>query len=86
MSIKETITTTIQEVATQHEKTLAPITDDLGLFESGLDSLCWAVVVARLEDSLGVDPFATAEGFPVTMGDFITMYENAVAVSKDAAE
>jgi hypothetical protein len=38
-----------------------------------------AVIVARLEDSLGVDPFTSAEvaGFPVTLGEFIELYENA---------
>ena len=29
--------------------------------DSGLDSLCFAIVVARLEDSLGYDPFSVAE-------------------------
>ena len=31
--------------------------DDLVLLDSGLDSLCFAILVARLEDELGVDPF-----------------------------
>jgi acyl carrier protein len=61
---------------------LAPLTDDLALLDSGLDSLCIAVVVSRLEDELGVDPFsANVEGaqFPVTVGDFIHLYEGAVS-------
>jgi hypothetical protein len=60
---------------------LAPLTDDVSLLESGLDSLCFAVVVARLEDVLGVDPFSEAEDarFPVTLGDFIRFYENAAS-------
>jgi acyl carrier protein len=46
---------------------------------SGLDSLCFAVLVARLEDRLGVDPFSSSEDidFPVTLGDFVRVYENA---------
>jgi hypothetical protein len=53
--------------------------DDLLLSESGLDSLWFAIVVARLEDVLGFDPFADVDGssFPVTLGDFIAIYENA---------
>jgi acyl carrier protein len=49
------------------------------LMNSGLDSLCFAVLVARLEDQLGVDPFSTSEDvtFPVTLGDFVRVYENA---------
>ena len=46
---------------------------------SGLDSLCFGVLVARLEDRLGVDPFSASEdvSFPVTLGDFVRVYENA---------
>jgi acyl carrier protein len=66
------------QVAREHGKVLARLTDDLQLAESGLDSLAFAVLVARLEDKLGIDPF-TAEGeafFPVTFGDFVRIYEN----------
>ncbi len=79
MTIRETITTQITEVAQQQGKTLLPLTDDLPLLESGLDSLCIAIVVANLEDELGIDPFSTGEEarFPVTLGDFIGLYENA---------
>jgi hypothetical protein len=43
--------------------------------------LCFAIIVARLEDEIGVDPFSTDDNidFPVTVGDFITLYENAAA-------
>jgi len=49
--------------------------------ECGLDSLSFAIVVATLEDSLGVDPFNAAEwvDFPVTFGDFIQLYDHAIA-------
>ena len=48
------------------------------LVDSGLDSLCLAIIVARLEDALGVDPFsAKDDDFPVTLGDFIKFYEDA---------
>ena len=67
------------QVAREQNKPLAPLTDDLALFDSGLDSLCFAIVVVRLEAALGVDPFNTDEDvrFPVTLGDFIGFYENA---------
>jgi hypothetical protein len=47
------------------------------LTECGLDSLGFAVLVARLEDRLGIDPFTAAEDavFPVTLGDFVKVYE-----------
>jgi hypothetical protein len=46
---------------------------------SGLNSLYFAIIVARLEDSLGFDPFHDAEevAFPATLADFIRFYENA---------
>jgi hypothetical protein len=55
------------------------LSDDLALLHSGLDSLCFAIIVVRLEAALGVDPFNTDEEvrFPVTLGDFIGFYENA---------
>lgn len=81
MSIRSTITAQIIEIAKRQQKTLAPLTDDLPLLESGLDSLCLAVLVATLDDSLDLDPFANDNpaGFPVTLGDFIMLYENAAA-------
>ena len=80
MSIKLTILEQMAEVAREHGKILAPLKDDLVLAECGLNSLGFAVLVARLEDTLGVDPFTAAEEavFPVTLGDFVKVYENGV--------
>jgi hypothetical protein len=79
MSTKSTITAEIQKVADEQKITLLPLRDDLILLDSGLDSLCFAILVARLEDSLGVDPFSVSDdvSFPVTLGDFVKAYENA---------
>jgi acyl carrier protein len=79
MSVGSEITALFVEVAGEQHKTLAPLSDDLGLLETGLDSLCFAIIVARLEDRLGLDPFSADDeiDFPVTFGDFIRLYENA---------
>jgi acyl carrier protein len=79
MSIQLTVFSEIEKIAAQHQKKLAPLTNDTVLMNSGLDSLCFAVLVARLEDQLGVDPFSSSEdvSFPVTLGDFVRVYENA---------
>jgi acyl carrier protein len=79
MSIKKTIFSQMGEIAREQDKKLATLTDDLVLLESGLDSLSFAILVARLEDALGVDPFSAAEDlkFPVTLADFVRIYENA---------
>jgi acyl carrier protein len=68
----------MKQVACEHGKTLAPLRDDLALLDSGLDSLGIAVLIARLEDKLGIDPFTASEDahFPVTFGDFVKVYEN----------
>jgi acyl carrier protein len=81
MSVGTEIATLFAEVAKEQNKTLVPLSDDLGLLETGLDSLCFAVIVARLEDRLGLDPFGAEDEieFPVTVGDFIKLYENAAA-------
>jgi len=83
MDIRSVIFTTSQTVAAEQEKTLVPLTDDLPLLECGLDSLCVALIVARLEDALGLDPFNTEENieFPATVGDFVRLYEDAAAAS-----
>jgi acyl carrier protein len=65
-----------EEVAREQQRKLAPLSDQLRLLESGLDSLSFALIVARLEEALGYDPFDTAESFPVTFGDFVKLYEN----------
>ena len=79
MSIQLTIFSEIEKIAAEHNKTLAPLRNEIVLAKSGLDSLCFAVLVARLEDKLGVDPFSTAEdsSFPETLGEFVRVYENA---------
>ena len=80
MSVKLTIMDQMAEIAREHGKILAPLHDDLVLLDSGLDSLGFAVLVARLEDRLGVDPFTASEDalFPVTFGDFVKVYENGL--------
>lgn len=79
MLIKETIVAQIQQIAEEQSKKLAPLTDDLVLLESGLDSLGFAVLIARLEDVLGIDPFTMSEDtyYPVTLGEFVRVYESA---------
>lgn len=79
MSTKAIISDLMQDVAREHGKTLAPLSDNLVLVDSGLDSLCFAILVAKLEDRLGVDPFTASDdvSFPVTFGDFVRLYDHA---------
>ena len=51
--------------------------DNTVLLESGLDSLGFAILVARLEEELGRDPFTEMEDvvYPRTLGEFVSIYE-----------
>jgi len=53
------------------------LSDDLKLLDSGLDSLSFALIVMRLEETFGFDPFAADDvKFPVTFSDFVGLYES----------
>jgi hypothetical protein len=80
MSVRTDILDQLKQVAHEQDKRLAPLCDELPLLDSGLDSLCFAILVSRLEIVLGVDPFSenTDAPFPVNLGEFIRLYENAV--------
>ena len=80
MSIRSEILDQLKQVADEQDKRLGPLSEELPLLDSGLDSLCFAIIVSRLETVLGVDPFSANEGapFPVTLGEFVRFYETAV--------
>ncbi len=76
MTMRSTITTLFAQVAEEQQRHLVPLSDDLKLLDSGLDSLSFALIAARLEEVLGYNPFDTADHFPVTFGDFVHLYES----------
>ena len=80
MSVRSAIISQFELVAKEKKLNLPPLNDDVVLLESGLDSLSFAIVVARLEDQLGLDPFSADEDIqiPITLIDFIRIYEDAV--------
>ena len=78
-SIREIVTTELVRIGEQQGKSMPPLSDTLPLLDSGLDSLCLAILVATLDDRLGLDPF-DGDGpvnFPVTVGALIGAYEAA---------
>ena len=81
MSVRSRIIAAMRQVAEEQKVTLPSLNDDVSLHETGFDSLAFAILVARLEDELGVDPFTLSEDatFPLTIGDFIKAYENVPA-------
>ena len=81
MSVKFRIFEAMQQIAEEQKVVLPPLQDDLSLHETGFDSLAFAILVARLEDDLGIDPFTIAEdaAFPSTVGEFVRAYVNVPA-------
>lgn len=78
MDIRQTILDTLGELLTDNGVVLnAPLTDDAPLLRTGLDSLGFAVLVVRLEEQLGYDPFMlmTEPVYPRTLGEFLAIYE-----------
>ncbi|MEM9943947.1 MAG: acyl carrier protein [Planctomycetota bacterium] len=61
----------------RHETSVGSVQPQDVLLESGLDSLGFAILVSRLEDELGYDPFSEADEvyYPQTFADFIAFYD-----------
>lgn len=78
MQLREQIVTAMQETAEAMGKRIdSNIADSIVLLESGLDSLGFAILVSRLEEDLGYDPFVlmTEPYYPRTLGEFVAIYE-----------
>jgi acyl carrier protein len=78
MSVRSKIFSAMLQIAEEQNVMLPPLHNGLRLQDTGFDSLAFAILVARLEDDLGVDPFTLADdaAFPSTIGDFVGAYEN----------
>ena len=77
--LKVRIVKVFEDVFKEHtQATVAPsLNDDSVLLETGLDSLGFAILVIRLEEELGYDPFVLSSEayYPQTFGDFVRFYE-----------
>jgi acyl carrier protein len=78
MNIRRIITETLDEILA--ESSISPVdlfTGDMPLLKTGLDSLGFAVLVIRLEDRLGYDPFVLMADavYPRTVDEFVAIYE-----------
>jgi acyl carrier protein len=67
---------------------ISALQDDSVLLESGLDSLGFAVLVVRLEEMLGYDPFVLMSEpvYPKTFGEFLDIYERCQPIHGQARE
>ncbi len=57
---------------------IGELSDETVLLECGLDSLGFAILVARLEEELDFDPFSemTDAVYPTTLAEFVKIYES----------
>lgn len=77
-TLRETIIAAIQETAEMRDAVVNnPLLDFTVLLDSGLDSLGFAILVARLEEDLGYDPFVMMDEpvYPQTLGEFVAIYQ-----------
>lgn len=82
MELEQIIRQSMQQIAVIADCRLAePITDNTVLLQSGLDSLGFAMLVAQLDEELGMDPFSEMEIaiYPRTFADFVDIYRQAAA-------
>jgi acyl carrier protein len=78
MDIRQVIADHLSTILVEEGRSLAaPLADDTPLLQTGLDSLGYAVLVVRLEDALGYDPFVLMADpvYPRTFGEFAGCYE-----------
>lgn len=78
MTLEEKIRNLFEEVVVSTGGSRSgPIGRDTVLLQSGLDSLGFAILVARLEEELGYDPFLLMSEpvYPRTFGEFLDLYE-----------
>ena len=76
-NLRERITTAIQETADMRGTEVGVLVDETVLLESGLDSLGFAILVSRLEEELGYDPFVMMDVpvYPRTLSEFVEIYQ-----------
>jgi acyl carrier protein len=75
--LKDQIITAINDTADMRGTEIGVLNDKTILLESGLDSLGFAILVARLEEELGFDPFVIMDQpvYPRTLGEFVEIYQ-----------
>jgi acyl carrier protein len=88
VAIEQVIRDGLVELFEEDDLDVPDITDDLVLLETELDSLGFAVLVTRLEETLGYDPFSmmTEPVYPTTFGEFVAVYEQFAPTAADASD
>ena len=80
MELEHTIRQTLDQVAIiANCQLIDNINDNTVLLQSGLDSLGFAMLVAQLEEDLGIDPFSQMQiaVYPHTFAEFVGIYRES---------
>jgi hypothetical protein len=77
----------MRQIADEQGFQLPELHADLPLHETGLDSLAFTVLLSRLEDDFGFDPFSCFKemSFPSTVGELAKAYDDRNMTGKAAA-
>ncbi|MGE3361694.1 MAG: acyl carrier protein [Acidimicrobiia bacterium] len=83
MDLRRSIITALEELFIEDELEVPELHDDLVLLDTELDSLGYAVLVTRLDERLGYDPFSLMEEpcYPETLGAFVAVYQRFAPTS-----
>lgn len=77
MTVRAQIEAQLAQLFEEDELEIPQFVDDMVLLDSDLDSLGYAVLVTRMEDELGYDPFSLMDDpvYPTTFGELVEIYE-----------
>lgn len=87
MDIQAIILRELATVFEEDDHEFPEIDDDTLLLETEMDSLGFAVLVTRLEERLGYDPFSLMDEplYPATFKEFVDVYEQFSSLAKPAS-
>jgi acyl carrier protein len=75
--MKDTIIEVLNEVLQENGHAAYPFTESTDIFrETAIDSLALAVVLVKLEERVGRDPFVSGFVSFSTVGELIALYKN----------
>lgn len=77
MTTRPIILEELHSLFEEEDLTIPELTDETMLLETDLDSLGFAVLVTRLDERLGYDPFSMMEDavYPATLREFVDLYD-----------
>ena len=77
MQIRDAVIAELKALYEEDGLSVPDLHDEVVLLETDLDSLGFAVLVTRLDEILGSDPFSELEEpvYPETLGELIKIYE-----------